>query len=164
MIESLFKRGIAEEEAQKLGVDAAEQNRMMEARFRNFHFPRSLSKDEKVEVPACTACFSKWVLGSQPSQPPQRLPGGSRATATTPATPPTPSSRMAAEAILDWMETHGGKVVLAGPSANVGALADALAWPQSFLAACGRLVPFLRTHGRACPEQANVVVDFALPP
>ena len=53
----------------------------------------------------------------------------------------------AAHAILEWIETHGGKVRFSGPTANIAYLADQLAWPTRFLPKCGRLVPFLRAHG-----------------
>ena len=59
----------------------------------------------------------------------------------------SPVGAKAVEAVLDWLETHSGEVRLAGPTTNIGALADALAWSTQFLSTCGRLVQFLRVHG-----------------
>ncbi len=65
--------------------------------------------------------------------------------------------REAAEAIQDWMETHGGDVRLSGPGANLAALSDALVGSHRYFTSCGRLVSFLHKHGRG---SLDVVVDM----
>ena len=68
-----------------------------------------------------------------------------------------PPVAAAAEAILDWMETHGGEVRLRGVGVNLAALSDALAWPQVYFPTVGRLLPFLLKHGVACVSDGNVI-------
>ena len=72
-----------------------------------------------------------------------------------------PPPQDAAEAILDWIETHGGELRLAGPTANLGALADALTWGQRFLPSCGRLLAFLRRYGIAKPTDPHAIIGMA---
>ena len=58
-------------EAQRLRVNVADQNEMMGARFRFFHFPRSLAEHEKKVTPTCAACFARWLqeAPAPPSEP-----------------------------------------------------------------------------------------------
>ena len=79
-----------------------------------------------------------------PPQPPVVTPGVAQPPALGSA--PAPLA-LAAEAALDWMETHGGEVRVSGPTANLSILADATAWSTRFLPTCGRLLPFLRRFG-----------------
>lgn len=136
-ISSGSKFRIPRTEAQHLGVNEDEQNRMMDARFAYFHFPRSLTKDEKVEVPSCAHCFSKWICAGDAVEGAEvvgQAPAASAAGQASLASPCTASPQAAAEAILDWIETHGGELRLNGLAANLGALADALTWTQQFFA------------------------------
>ena len=48
-------------EADMLGVNAAEQNDMMDARFQYFRFPVTLSRYKKEEVSPCTTCCCAWL-------------------------------------------------------------------------------------------------------
>ena len=133
-ISSGSKFRIPEAEARRLQVDAEEQNRMMDARFQFFHFARSLSKHEKVECAPCARCFAEWLCTetSSPERPVTQHLAPSQG----------PSPQEAAEAILDWIETHGGEVRTFGNDANISQLADDLQWSQKYLATCGRLLPF----------------------
>ena len=56
---------IPAKEAEKLAVDPPEQNAMMDARFRFFRFPRSLTASEKVDTPTCKRCFAVWLLADR---------------------------------------------------------------------------------------------------
>jgi hypothetical protein len=56
---------ISKKEADQLGVNRQEQNAMMDARFRFFHFPRSLTAAEKIVTPACKRCFAVWLLADR---------------------------------------------------------------------------------------------------
>ena len=125
---------------------------MMNARFRFFHFPRSLSKSEKIKVRPCTACFAKWLLHTPSTAQHTPAPSLDSAVANAP--------KQAAEAILDWLETHGGEVRTAGPNSNLSLLADALSWSGQYLPQCGRLLPFLRKYGCPCPRDITVVVGM----
>ena len=73
-----------------------------------------------------------------------------------------PQTSLAAGAILDWLETHGGEVCLLGVQANVAAISDGLLWPQTYYPTCGRLIRFLRKHGVASASDANVIVGMVL--
>jgi hypothetical protein len=183
-------------EAELLQVNSTEQNDMMDARFQYFFFPRTLTAREKVDVPSCASCFSKWVCSDGDVGPPPpstavttvarhhgALPAAVMCRATLSgqhgpaiearapiagvwppqhaAVPPVGNEGMpfpdghvvtAVEAILDWMETHGGAICLSGPYSNVPALADSLGWSQNFFPRVGRLVPFLKRHGTASVE------------
>lgn len=55
------KLRIPAEEAQRLNVDPAKQNDMMDERFKYFHFPRTFRKDEVVEVDPCARCCADWL-------------------------------------------------------------------------------------------------------
>ena len=154
-ISSGSKFRIPEAEARRLQVDPEEQNRMMDARFQSFHFPRSLTKWEKVECPPCPRCFAAWLCQGSASPEPSAP--------AAPQEPLGPSPQQAAEAILDWVETHGGQLRLRGEGANLGLLADALQWSQKYLATCGRLVPFLAQHGEKSPGQPDIVTGIRLP-
>lgn len=168
-VSSSSKFRIPQAEAQHLRVNEEEQNRMMDARFVYFHFPRSLTKVEKVEVAPCARCFAQWVcsdtsagcaasgLGSLAAGP--QAPAIARA-----ALPCGASPHDAAEAILDWIETHGGELRLSGQAANLGALADALSWGQRFLPSCGRLLAFLRRYGSVKPTDPQVIVGVTFTP
>ena len=93
-----------------------------------------------------------------------QVPAAQLATPMAPAMFPgtaNPASQ-AAEAILDWMETHGGQVRLTGHGSNLPELADALRWSQAFLPTCGRLVAFLRQHGQFSDEAPDVLQGMAL--
>lgn len=63
------KFAISDAEAHTLKVNAMEQNAMMEARFRFFHFPRSLAEHEKKETPTCGRCFAHWICGTSAPSP-----------------------------------------------------------------------------------------------
>ena len=64
-----------------------------------------------------------------------------------PAAPGVPHvASNALEAILDWVETHGGIVTIGGPDSNIAQLADAVCWPQRYFPECGRLVAFLHRN------------------
>ena len=157
-ISSVSKFRIPEEEARRLQVDAEEQNRMMDARFQSFHFPRSLTKREKVECPACPRCFGEWLC--QDTQTPALV---VRDCPQSPSVPSGPAPRQAMEAILDWIETHGGEVRLKGAGANLALLADTLQWTRVFLPTCGRLIPFLARHGEKSVGCPDIVVGVCLP-
>ena len=113
-----------------------------------FAGPCLTSKQQKREVPPCARCFARWLVSSGtadlPPQPPVVTPGVAQPPALGSA--PAPLA-LAAEAALDWMETHGGEVRVSGPTANLSILADATAWSTRFLPTCGRLLPFLRRFG-----------------
>ena len=66
----------------------------------------------------------------------------------------------AADAIADWMETHGGEVRLLGQGCNLPSLADALRWTEVYLPTCGRLDAFLTTYGCSSPADPNIVVGM----
>ena len=126
---------------------------MMEARFRHFLFPRTLTKAEQKDWPPCAACCARWlgeyghvVAASHPDLAPPHMSPSIGAAIPAPAGTATGTST-AVEAIRDWLETHSGEVRVKGPDANVSALADSLAWSQNYLPSVGRLVPFLRAHG-----------------
>jgi hypothetical protein len=138
-------------EAERLQVNAEEQNRMMDSRFRAFFFPRSLAEHEKLTTPACKHCFAKWVCDGPPSVQPL-------APAVLPSLAPPAPAALAAESILDWIETHGGELHLAGPLNNLAILAETLSWTAAFLPTCGRLLPFLRQHGRTKADEPDVLV------
>ena len=154
-ISSGSKFRIPDAEARRLQVDAGEQNRMTDARFQSFHFPRSLTKHEKVECHPCPRCFARWVCEDAAVPAPALLPG--------PPTQQGPSPQQAAEAILDWVESHGGQLRLRGVGANVSQLADALQWSRKYVATCGRLIPFLAQHGEKSAGDPDVLVGVRLP-
>ena len=177
-ISSGGKLRISKAEALELEVCETEQNNMMDARFRYFHFPVTLKADEKVAVLSCRRCFADWLLGplpsdvgkpplasenarssrpSPPPHPPSHLTGSMMANKLVAGTQKPPPVAAAAEAILDWMETHGGEVRLRGVGVNLAALSDALAWPQVYFPTVGRLLPFLLKHGVACVSDGNVI-------
>ena len=141
-------------EAERLQVNADEQSRMMDSRFRMFLFPRSLTEQEKIVTPACKRCFATWLtsgpesLGNVAPEPAAPLGQGSTA-------------QLAAEAVSDWIETHGGELRLSGPQSNLSAMADALRWSCVFLPSCGRLLAFLRHRGCAKPGEPDVLVSAA---
>ena len=155
-ISTASKFCMGKQEAERLKVDPFEQGAMMDARFRFFHFPRTLTADEKVETRPCKRCFALWLqhgsLGFE---------GEQSASAPPVANLPSPASR-AAEAITDWIETHGGVLYLSGPGCNLALLADALQWTVHYLPTCGRLLPFIRSHG-AVANDLDMVVSVALP-
>ena len=73
----------------------------------------------------------------------------------------TPVQQNAAkDAIVDWMETHGGKIVVSGPDSNLRLLADSIAWGQRFHPAYGRLLQFLRQHGECSTVNPNVILSL----
>ena len=146
---------ISEQEAACLKVDAQEQNKMMDARFRFFHFPRSLTAAEKRKTPACKRCFAAWLLSEDPGSA-AAAPRQQAAAAMSPA-------MQAAEAITDWIETHGGSLYLSGPSCNLAALSDALQWAVNYLPTCGRLLPFLRQHGSVAEGNMDVIMSMRAP-
>ena len=127
---------------------------MMDSRFQYFHFPRSLKKEEKVECAPCGRCFAQWLCLEAP---PPDLP-----LLGDPEPSQAPSARGAAEAILDWMETHGGEIRTQGSDANLGNLADSLRWSQAYLATCGRFLVFLRQHGERSPSDPTRFVGINL--
>ena len=63
------KFAISAKEADELHVKAYEQDDMMEARFRFFHFPCTLTKYQNREVAPCAACFARWVMEANSYQP-----------------------------------------------------------------------------------------------
>ena len=67
------------EEARTLDLNVREQNEMMDARFKHFHFPCTVPKRKKVKVPVCKKCFAFWLLsgsGAAPSVPASSAPKG----------------------------------------------------------------------------------------
>ena len=77
-ISSGSKFVLSAQEAAALQVDPYMQNEMMAARFRHFHFPCTLAKEQKKVVAPCACCFATWIIDaeqpilplSQPQQPP----------------------------------------------------------------------------------------------
>ncbi len=67
------------------------------------------------------------------------------------------------EAIVEWLETHGGQIQLADPSCNLPFLSDTLSWSTRFLPNNGRLLPFLRRYG-VIAQNPDIVLGMALPP
>ena len=166
-ISSGSKFTISAKEADQLQVDVYEQNGMMDARFRFFHFPCTLTREQKKVIPPCARCFAKWVLASEAPPPAAAVQQQSvelapvrRAAASTDTAQPATS--LAFDAVQDWMETHGGEVRLTGSTCNLHALADAVSWSSRFLPDCGRLVPFLRRYG-VTPESPDVVIGLGQP-
>ena len=152
-ISSAAKFSIPEADAKRLTLDSCEQNLMMDARFCHFFFPRTLSAGEKVATPACRCCFAKWLMADQ--GPPAVAP----VHAEPPQAGPPPPAQRAVDALTDWMETHGGVVHLSGPLCNLGTLADALRWTSDYLPVCGRLLPFLRQHGRVEGGSPDAIIS-----
>merc|ERR1711870_157664 len=68
----------------------------------------------------------------------------------------------AKDAILDWLETHGGEIILSGPNSNLAALSDAVAWGQRFHGEVGRLLPFLHEYGCFSATDAGKIIDIQL--
>ena len=60
-VSSGAKLRIQRDEAERLELDEAEQNRMMDSRFCFFHFPHSFTGDTAREMPACPKCFAQWL-------------------------------------------------------------------------------------------------------
>ena len=153
---------ISPHEAAELQLDPYVQNDMMAARFRHFHFPCTLPKEQKKVIKPCARCFAQWVVGGeQPILPLSQasMSEGHGFAAQSLSTATSGSQKevaLACEAILDWIETHGGELRMIGPAANLSALADALSWSAAFFPTCGRLVPFLRRVG-ICGDAADVI-------
>ena len=169
------KLRIPAEEAARLRLDASRQNDMVDERWTYFHHAVSLPKAALVEsVPPCPKCWCSWVcshgecspavaaaapapvLGAFSAPPPDRAPR------IAVAAPPnrSPPVEEAKDALLDWLESHGGVIVCDGPATNLAAVADGVSWGQRFHSACGRLLPFLRQHGRQ-GASPHTVVGFA---
>eukprot|EP00973_Karenia_brevis_P036865 5079268-Karenia_brevis.AAC.1 len=149
---------ISQAEAQELCVNPYEQNDMMDARFRFFHFPCTLTKAQKKEVKACHRCFAEWILRDTAPQLPQMPVQGQPSSSSSVAQPGAGAqSEMAIDAIMDWIETHGGELRLTGPTANICQLSDSVSWSTRFLAANGRLLPFVRRFGVTGCDQDVIV-------
>lgn len=72
------------------------------------------------------------------------------------------SVAQAKDAILDWLETHGGEIILSGPNSNLAALSDAVAWGQRFHGDVGRLLPFLHQFGSFSAADGGTIIDIQL--
>ena len=53
-----------------------------------------------------------------------------------------PAVAAAADALMDWLETHSGEIRLSCETCNLALVSDGVAWGQRFHADGGRLVPF----------------------
>ena len=170
------KPRIAPSEAKALEIDGAQQNTMMDKRLRYFHFAESLPVDEIVEVEPCAQCFSRWVCEGDgvgdasvntvmpEAQSAASPSGGLLPPAAEMAAAPmqaAPAVAAAADALVDWLETHGGEIRLSGETCNLALVSDGVAWGQRFHADCGRLVPFLRRYGNFAAAQTDVVIGVA---
>ena len=136
-------------EAHYTRVSPQRQNDMMDTRWVYWHSPVSMPN---VEEPApCAHCFSIWLQSEDEGEGEEVAPSPSQSSLHTAC-----DVGEAMQALLDWVETHGpiklGPVVNGG---NVGAVSDALAWPQRYLQRCGRLVPFL--HARCSVDAEGIV-------
>ena len=97
------------------------------------------------------------VLAQQPQTP--------RSSSCSGSTPSSSSAGQAvasaADALIDWLETHGGEIRLSGETCNFALVSDGVAWVRRFHADCGRLVPFLRRYGNFAAAQTDVVIGVA---
>ena len=73
---------------------------------------------------------------------------------------PIRSETDAKDALLDWLETHGGVIVCAGDGSNLAALSDSVMWGQRFHSSCGRLLAFLRRHGVTELDKPERIIGF----
>lgn len=102
---------------------------------------------------------SQQVAPAAPSIAPQSAPV-SQPLAAPAGGEEDPTVFSAKDSLLDWLETHGGAIILSGEQSNVAAAADAVSWSQRFHPTCGRMVPFLRKHGVMAQGQPDVIVGF----
>ena len=85
-------------------------------------------------------------------QPSASLPSGGTGAAS--------AKGSAADALVDWLETHGGEIRLSGVACNLSLVSDSMSWGTRFHADCGRLVSFLRQHGRFDASKDDVVIGI----
>ena len=165
------KPRIAPNEAKALEVDAGQQNAMMDKRLRYFHFAESLSLEDIVEVAPCASCFAAWVAElpggataahSPAPAMPQAIGGGEQPSASLPsgARGLASAKGSAADALVDWLETHGGEIRSSGVACNLSLVSDSVSWGTRFHADCGRLVSFLRQHGCFDASKDDVVIGI----
>ena len=116
-------------------------------RFQFFFHPVPMSNPDRSLQP-CPKCFAEWLV----SGPPDVM-------HCSPCTAPDPThspNTVAIDALLDWMETHGGQIFIEGPRCNLAAVSDGVAWGPRFHSSCGRLLPFLIQFGsKSGPDCVN---------
>lgn len=171
------KLRISPKEAAELRVPEATQNDMMDERWVYFHHSATLQNVDDT-IPSCPACWCRWCcIYGQIDMPgpalaltlmPAPAPALSGAIIVNPpqvVSPMAPAAQPSAEeeakdALLDWLETHGGAIVCAGAHCNLAVVADGVAWSHRFHAACGRMLPFLRRCGVCHADNSEVIVAF----
>ena len=140
-------------EASTLQVDPDEQNVMMDGRFRFFFHPVAVTNPDRTLKP-CPRCFAEWMCSPE-------LDDMQCSPCTAPDKAPE-IHQVAMDALLDWLETHGGKIFFQGPHNNLASVSDGVGWGSRFHGSCGRLLPFLLQFGRRCATDCNVIDGFVL--
>ena len=140
-------------EASTLQVDPDEQNVMMDGRFRLFFHPVAVTNPDRTLKP-CPKCFAEWMCSRELDD-----------MHSSPCTAPDPApqaNQVALDALLDWLETHGGQIFFQGPRGNLASVSDGVGWGPRFHGSCGRLLPFLLQFGRRCATDCNAIDGFVL--
>ena len=89
--------------------------------------------------------------------------GGDWITAAGASPNPAPeANQVAMDALLDWLETHGGEIFFQGPRCNLASVSDGVGWGPRFHGSCGRLLPFLLHFGRRRATDCNAIDGFVL--
>ena len=115
--------------------------------------------DQRVE--GCGGHGQQDVNEAELAQQP-RTPRSSSCSGSTPSSSSAGQAvASAADALMDWLETHGGEIRLSGETCNFALVSDGVAWGRRLHADCGRLIPFLRRHGHFAAAQADVVIGVA---